>query len=154
MSRAAEEIIRALGLEPLPIEGGFFRESYRSQAILSGPDLPPCIRRDATRSLATSIYYMLTPDTFSEMHRLPTEEIFHVYPGGPVRMLQLLADGSGRELVLGTEPSGRSPAPGHRSGGRMARVAAGAGRRVRAPGHDDESRVRHSPITSAAAGPT
>ena len=82
------------------MEGGFYRESYRSQAILSGPALPPLYPRDATRSLATSIYYMLTPDTFSEMHRLPTDEIFHVYAGGPARMLQLLDDGSGRELLL------------------------------------------------------
>jgi predicted cupin superfamily sugar epimerase len=36
------------------------------------------------------------------MHRLPTDEVFHVYAGGPARMLQLLADGSGYELLLGT----------------------------------------------------
>jgi predicted cupin superfamily sugar epimerase len=37
------------------------------------------------------------------MHRLPTEEVFHLYLGGPVRMLQLQADGSGREVILGTD---------------------------------------------------
>jgi predicted cupin superfamily sugar epimerase len=36
------------------------------------------------------------------MHRLPTAEIYHVYLGGPVRMLQLRADGSGQEVLLGT----------------------------------------------------
>jgi predicted cupin superfamily sugar epimerase len=97
----AEEIIKALALEPHPIEGGFFRETYRSRETISGAALPPEYPRDATRSLATSIYYLLTPQTFSEMHRLPTEEIFHIYKGGPVRMLQLLADGSGREVLLG-----------------------------------------------------
>ena len=100
---AAEEMIKALALEPLPIEGGFFRETYRSQETISGTSLPPAYPRDATRSLATSIYYLLTPDTFSEMHRLPTEEIFHVYLGGPVRMFQIPADGSGREILLGTD---------------------------------------------------
>jgi uncharacterized protein len=97
----AEEIIRALGLEPLPVEGGFFRETHRSLATIPGPALPPFYPREATRSLATSIYYLLTPDTFSEMHRLPTEEIYHFYLGGPVRMLELLADGTGREILLG-----------------------------------------------------
>ena len=99
---AAEDIIRALALEPLAIEGGFFRETYRSREMLSGPQLPPEYPREARRSLATSIYYLLTPETFSEMHRLPTEEIYHVYLGGPVRMLQLIADGSGREVLLGS----------------------------------------------------
>jgi predicted cupin superfamily sugar epimerase len=99
----AEEIIKALDLKPHPIEGGFFRETYRSRDTISGSALPPEYPRDAARSLATSIYYLLTPQTFSEMHRLPTEEIFHVYKGGPVRMLQLHADGSGGELLLGTD---------------------------------------------------
>lgn len=97
----AEEIIRALALEPLPIEGGFFRESHRSRESISGSALPPGYPRDARRSLATCIYYLLTPETFSEMHRLPADEVYHVYKGGPVRMLQLLADGSGQEVLLG-----------------------------------------------------
>jgi predicted cupin superfamily sugar epimerase len=45
----------------------------------------------------------LTAQTFSELHRLPTEEVFHLYLGGPVRMLQLLADGKGREIVIGAD---------------------------------------------------
>ena len=44
------------------------------------------------------------------MHRLPTEEVFHVYLGGPVRMLQLFPDGSGREILLGSDIlSGQEP---------------------------------------------
>jgi uncharacterized protein len=97
----AEEIISALALEPLPIEGGFFRETYRSREPISGSALPPGYPRDAQRSLATCIYYLLASNTISEMHRLPTDEIYHVYMGGPVRMLQLLADGSGQEVLLG-----------------------------------------------------
>ena len=98
---SAKEIISALALEPLAVEGGFFRETYRSREMISGPELPPGYPRDARRSLATCIYYLLTPDTFSEMHRLPHAEIYHVYVGGPVRMLQLRADGSGQEVLLG-----------------------------------------------------
>jgi uncharacterized protein len=99
----AQEIITALKLQPHPIEGGFFRETYRSSGIIPVESLPPEYSSQSGRSLGTSIYYLLTADTFSEMHRLPTEEVFHLYLGGPVRMLQLFAGGASRELVLGTD---------------------------------------------------
>ena len=66
-------------------------------------DLPPRYPRQGPRSLGTSIYYLLTSQTFSELHRLPTEEVFHLYLGGPVRMLQLHADGAGGEIVIGAD---------------------------------------------------
>jgi len=56
-----------------------------------------------TRSLATAIYYLLTPDTFSAMHRLPTEEIFHFYLGDPVEMLLIDKDGAGTIVTLGPD---------------------------------------------------
>jgi predicted cupin superfamily sugar epimerase len=97
----AQQIIAALQLQPHPIEGGYFRETYRARGSLPASALPPGYPRGAARCLGTSIYYLLTHETFSEMHRLPTDEVFHVYLGGPVRMLQLFPDGSGREIVLG-----------------------------------------------------
>jgi uncharacterized protein len=100
---SAAEIIAALELKPHPIEGGYFRETYRSTGMIPGDCLPggyvPC----AGRSMGTAIYYMLTADTFSEMHRVPTEEVFHFYLGGPVRMLQLFPGGAGREIVIGPD---------------------------------------------------
>ncbi|MHB1421864.1 MAG: cupin domain-containing protein [Gemmataceae bacterium] len=44
--------------------------------------------RDA-RAAGTAIFYFLTPDTFSALHRLPTDEVFHFYLGDPVEMLRL-----------------------------------------------------------------
>lgn len=99
----ARQIIEALGLQPHPIEGGFFRETYRSTGTIPAADLPAGYRTESGRSFGTAIYYLLTPETFSEMHRLPTEEVFHFYLGGPVRMLQLFPDGSGREVVIGAD---------------------------------------------------
>jgi uncharacterized protein len=99
----AQEIIAALRLQPHPIEGGYFRETYRSRGSIPASALPPTYQGQDERSIGTSIYFLLTPETFSEMHRLPTEEVFHVYLGGPVRMLQLFPDGHGREVVLGTD---------------------------------------------------
>ncbi len=97
----AQQIIAALRLEPHPIEGGYFRETYRASGSVRSSDLPPGYPREGARSLGTSIYYLLTPETFLELHRLPTEEVFHVYLGGPERMLQLFAGGMGRELLMG-----------------------------------------------------
>jgi len=99
----AHEIIAALGLQPHPIEGGFFRETYRSAGVIPAESLPPGYACRAERAIGTAIYYLLTPDTFSELHRLPTEEVFHFYLGGPVRMLQLFPGGEAREVVLGQD---------------------------------------------------
>jgi predicted cupin superfamily sugar epimerase len=99
----AREIIDALRLQPHPIEGGFFRETYRSAGAIPAEALPEGYGSTTGRSFGTAIYYLLTPQTFSELHRLPTEEVFHLYLGGPLRMLQLLPDGQGRELVIGAD---------------------------------------------------
>jgi uncharacterized protein len=99
----AQQIVAALELEPHPIEGGFFRETYRSDGLIPVASLPPGYSGQSGRSLGTAIYYLLTVDTFSEMHRLPTEEVFHLYLGGPVRMLQLDPAGVAREVLLGTD---------------------------------------------------
>jgi uncharacterized protein len=99
----AREIIDALGLQPHPIEGGFFRETYRATGSIPPADLPAGYRTESTRSFGTAIYYLLTAETFSELHRLPTEEVFHLYLGGPVRMLQLVPHGQGREVLIGAD---------------------------------------------------
>jgi uncharacterized protein len=90
----ADDIIRALKLEPHPLEGGYFRETYRCAQTMTVPQ--------GARSQGTAIYYLLTPATVSAMHRLPGDEVFHFYLGDPVQMLQL-ADGSGRTLTLGPD---------------------------------------------------
>lgn len=96
------EALRAmLGLLPHPVEGGFFAETYRSADVVPGDALPSRYR--GPRTAGTAIYYLLTPETFSAMHRLATDEIFHFYLGDPVEMLQLRADGSHRVVVIGTD---------------------------------------------------
>lgn len=100
----AEQLIAALGLKPLPVEGGYYRETYRAGLRLPASLLPAPYPSD--RDAATAIYYLLTPTTFSALHRLPTDEVFHFYLGDPVEMLQLLPDGSGRVVTLGLDVLG------------------------------------------------
>lgn len=97
----ADEVRKLLQLEPLPVEGGFFRETYRSRWAVSAEYLPDGI--GGSRSIGTAIYYMITPETFSALHRLPGTEVFHFYLGDPVLMLQLLPDGSSRTITLGND---------------------------------------------------
>jgi predicted cupin superfamily sugar epimerase len=96
----AEDLIAALDLRPLPLEGGYYRETYRSADLLPAGTLP---RYTTPKAAATAIYYLLTPDTFSALHRLPADEVFHFYAGGPVEMLQLSPDGQGRVVTLGSD---------------------------------------------------
>lgn len=95
----AEDIKKLLRLEPLPNEGGYFAETYRSPQPLAKESLPAGYA-DA-RSLATAIYFLLTPDSFSAMHRLRGDETYHFYLGDPVEMLQLNPSGTGEPILLG-----------------------------------------------------
>ena len=91
----ADEIKALLGLEPHPVEGGFFRRTYTSAGSLELPR--------GKRAVGTAIYYLLEPATFSEMHVLDSDEMFHFYLGDPVEMLQLYADGRSAVFTLGPD---------------------------------------------------
>ncbi len=97
----ADEVRAALHLRPHPEEGGFFVETYRSEERIPSEALPA--RYGGARALGTAIYYLLTPETFSAMHRLASDEVFHFYLGDPVEMLQLFPDGTGRTVTLGQD---------------------------------------------------
>ena len=99
----ANKIIELLGLEPLPEEGGLFRQTYRSAEAIPAAGLPS--RYSAPRRLATAIFYLLTadPDSFSALHRLKTDEVYHFYLGDPVEILLLHPDGAGERAVLGQD---------------------------------------------------
>jgi len=96
-----DEIRRVLKLQPHPAEGGFFVETYRSEHSLTPESLPAGY--PGPRSVSTAIYYLLTPDSFSAMHRLRGDEIFHFYLGDPVELLQINANGAGEVVILGQD---------------------------------------------------
>lgn len=97
----AHDIITLLNLQPLPVEGGYFRETWRSPLTAGQAVLP--LRYTSERSLGSAIYYLLTSerDSFSALHRLSTDEIYHFYLGDPVEMLLLAPDLSARRIILG-----------------------------------------------------
>jgi uncharacterized protein len=91
----ADQIKTLLNLQPHPTEGGFYRRTYTSASAL---ELPHGIR-----PAGTAIYYLLEQGTFSEMHVLDSDEMFHFYFGDAVEMLQLHPDGRSALYILGPD---------------------------------------------------
>jgi predicted cupin superfamily sugar epimerase len=104
----AGQIKELLHLVPHPCEGGWFVRTYESGEMLAPAALDA--RYNGPRRTGTAIYYLLEPDTFSEMHLLQSDEIFHFYLGDPVELVQLLPDGSGTITLLGNDlAAGQTP---------------------------------------------
>lgn len=93
-----EEIIAALGMEPLTGEGGMWKKMFRSDEPLPDGLFPA---RKGPHVLYGSILYLLTRESFSRMHRLPTDEIWHFYLGATCETLVLCPDGTGYVNLLG-----------------------------------------------------
>jgi hypothetical protein len=98
---AAQEIIDRLGLTPHPEEGGYFRETYRAAETVPASALDASY--GGARAHSTAIYYLLTPDTYSAMHRVRSDEVYHFYLGDPIEMLQLVPGGGGRTVLIGPD---------------------------------------------------
>ena len=97
----AEQLISRLHLQPLDNEGGYYFQTYVSGEKIKKDDLPDRFNND--KPFSTAIYYLLTPDTKSILHRLPSDEIYHFYLGDPVQMLHLYPNGSSNIVFLGNE---------------------------------------------------
>lgn len=95
------DIIKLLNLVEHPKEGGFFIETYRAQETIKQINLKRKCRLE--RSLTTTIYYLLTSESFSEIHRLSSDEIYHFYLGDPVEMLMLFPNGEGQIFKIGNK---------------------------------------------------
>lgn len=87
MTPHADEIADLLGLTRLEGEGGRFRRTFLDER-------------------SSAIYYLLSNDDASALHRLPTTEIWHHYAGAAVRLLVLTPDGDALEHRLGDDIMG------------------------------------------------
>jgi predicted cupin superfamily sugar epimerase len=82
MHPRAAGLIATLGLQPHP-EGGFYREIFRSTSAVTPGDGRP------QRAALTTIYFLLTDDTWSRWHSVSSDEAWHLYEGGPLELLEL-----------------------------------------------------------------
>jgi predicted cupin superfamily sugar epimerase len=94
-----EFIINRLNLKPLEPEGGFFCETYRSDEVIENSCLNNKYGKE--KYLKTAIYYLITEDTKSALHRLKSDEIFHFYSGDPVLMFLIYPGGRTEKKILG-----------------------------------------------------
>jgi predicted cupin superfamily sugar epimerase len=106
----AEALIDRLGLRPHP-ERGFFAETYRAPASVQSA------AHTGERAASTAIYFLVTADQPATcLHRLKSDEVFHLYEGGPLDIVRLFPDGAwdvkrlGLDLELGERPQVVVPA--------------------------------------------
>lgn len=83
----AAAYVRALELEPLPHEGGLYRQNHQDQ-------------------FSTAIYYLLADPEFSALHQLDSAEVYHWYAGDPLQLAVINPDGRVEEPVVGPDVLG------------------------------------------------
>jgi predicted cupin superfamily sugar epimerase len=90
-----QSIINKLQLLP-HVEGGYYRETYRSEQLhqTSGGPL---------RSLSTLIYFLLPSGRYSKFHKIASDELWLYHLGAPVAIHQLLNDGTLQTDILGSD---------------------------------------------------
>lgn len=90
MDPLVQRWVDTLGLAPHP-EGGFYKETYRSTA------------RHGERSVSTAIYFLVTRGSFSALHRIRSDELWHFHAGSALDVEVIDPDGSWRTLHLGLD---------------------------------------------------
>jgi uncharacterized protein len=93
-----EKIIRALELNPHP-EGGYFRETYRSEGVISKKELSG--KYACKRNFSTCIYFLLTSQSFSAFHRIVQDEAWHFYDGSPLFLHMISPQGNYSKAIIG-----------------------------------------------------
>lgn len=93
--------IEKLRLEPHP-EGGYFRQTYKSELRISPEELPHTGRFGGTRAASTAIYFLLERENFSAFHRLRSDEMWHFYIGSPLAVHVIDPAGDYSSILLGS----------------------------------------------------
>ncbi len=92
-----EQYVELLKLQPHP-EGGWYRETFRSNEIHAGDTVFP-----AGRNYATAIYFLITAGNFSAFHRIKSDETWHFYSGDALEVIQIDAAGNFKKILLGND---------------------------------------------------
>ena len=105
-SDIAKYWVERLGLERHP-EGGFFRQTYRSELMMAEAALPEGFI--GARPASTAIYFLLEGQNFSAFHRLRSDEMWHFYAGAPLAVHVIDRFGRHSANLLGNDlESGQS----------------------------------------------
>ncbi|NSL87916.1 cupin domain-containing protein [Chitinophaga solisilvae] len=85
------------------VEGGSFRETYRSEWMLDMSTLPAGM--SGNRNASTSIYFLLEEGQFSAFHRIAADEIWHFYDGQTLMIYEIAPGGDLQVHKLGRNPA-------------------------------------------------
>lgn len=110
--QAVDYWIKHLNLEAHP-EGGFYKETYRSQETITRQSLPA--RFEGNRNFSTAIYFLLRSQDRSVFHRIKSDELWHFYQGSTLSIYMLTDKGLtiqklGTDLLQGESPQVVVPA--------------------------------------------
>lgn len=83
------------------VEGGAFKETYRSALKIAHKYLPPDFK--GKRNVSTAIYFLLKEGQFSAMHKIASDELWHFYAGSPLYIYELNAVGELITHILGND---------------------------------------------------
>jgi len=101
LNKSSAYWIEKLQLAPHP-EGGYFRQTYRSDVFIAREALPAGF--SGARAVSTAIYFLLEGENFSAFHRLRSDEIWHFYVGAPLVVHVIDPAGSDSRILLGDDP--------------------------------------------------
>jgi uncharacterized protein len=84
------------------VEGGSFREVYRSPLKIATTNLPQGF--NGARNFSTSIYFLLEKGQFSAFHKIASDELWHFYAGDALSIYEI--DHAGEMIIhrLGNDP--------------------------------------------------
>lgn len=97
-----KEIINKLDLAPHP-EGGFYKETYRSEGFVQKDSLSEVY--SDKRNYSTCIYFVITSESFSAWHKIHQEEIWHFYLGSSITIHLISPEGEYSSIILGNDIS-------------------------------------------------
>lgn len=98
MNKRIKEIVEKLEMNPHP-EGGFYKETYRSDGIVPQNVLEKEFTGD--RNYCTAIYFLLTSDNFSAFHRIKQDEVWHYYEGSSLYVHVINLNGEYNKYAVG-----------------------------------------------------
>ncbi len=98
-----KDILKRFDLSPLEHEGGMFRSTYHSSDTIEPLTVSERYKSNAVKPFSTAIMFLITEKSYSRLHLLPTDEVYHFYLGDPIEMLWIYPDGSHKITTLGQD---------------------------------------------------
>ncbi len=93
-------IAEKLGMQAHP-EGGFYKETYRSEGVISPNNLP--VEYEGSRNYSTAIYFMLTSEAFSAFHKIKQDEFWFFHQGTPITFHTISSKGEYNVQTIGND---------------------------------------------------